>query len=282
MTNDNDASLNYKPWVLWLIGIFAGFVSGFFGIGGGVFMVPAMCMLLKYPIKRAISTSLGAIIVFAVGGTILHIIHSHAQIWWIVVFSALGAIPAALLGVRLRSKLPDKALCVIFSIVMFFASFRIIFSDIFTNWQIIPDGQYFWYIGVGIIGGFFSACLGIGGGTIMIPAMFIFGGIPMEIASPTSLATVILISSTGVIFQNKLKTLHLPSMRHLAIPGVISVFIGVYLLNFLSVESPEIIKKMFGVLLVLIGLRMMIPISSNSKSNCKETRTTNKKKENAE
>ena len=282
MTNDNEAALNYKPWVLWLIGIFAGFVSGFFGIGGGVFMVPAMCMLLKFPIKRAISTSLGAIIVFSVGGTILHIIHSHTHLWWIVFFSALGAIPAALVGVRLRSKLPDKALSVIFSIVMFFAAFRTIFSDIFTSWQIIPDGQYFWYICVGIVGGLFSACLGIGGGVIMIPAMFIFGGIPMVIASPTSLATVILISSTGVIFQNKLKTLHLPSMRNLAIPGVASAFIGVLLLNFLSVESPEIIKKMFGVLLVLIGIRMIIPVRLNTKSDCKESSKTHKKKENAE
>ncbi|MCD4657429.1 MAG: sulfite exporter TauE/SafE family protein [Planctomycetes bacterium] len=270
MTNDIDAALSYRPWVLWLIGIFAGFVSGFFGIGGGVFMVPAMCMLLKYPIKRAISTSLGAIIVFAVGGTILHIIHSQMQIWWIVFFAAIGAIPATILGVRLRNMLPDYSLRVIFGIVMFFASFRILFSDFFSSWQIIPDGQYFWYIGVGIVGGLFSACLGIGGGAIMIPAMYIFGGIPMEIASPTSLATVILISGSGVVFQKKLKTLHLPSMRHLAISGVITVFIGVYLLNFLSVESPEIIKKMFGVLLVLIGLRMMIPDRSNSKNNCKK------------
>ena len=116
----------------------------------------------------------------------------------------------------------------------------------------------------------------------MIPAMFIFGGIPMQIASPTSLATVILISSTGVIFQNKLKTMHTPSMRNLAIPGVVAVFIGVLLLNFLSVESPEIIKKMFGVLLVLIGIRMMIPIRLNKKIECKESSKTHKKKENAE
>ena len=260
MTDASIEEFNFNPWVLWIIGGFSGFISGFFGIGGGVFIVPALCMFLKYPIKRAIATSLGAIIVYATGGTILHTFQSHSQIWQIVLFASIGAIPAARLGVKLRTKLPEQALHLMFALVLFLASFRIIFKDMFESWQIIPSDQYYWYLIVGIVGGLFSACLGIGGGVIMIPAMFIFGGIPMEQASPTSLATVIIISASGIIFQKKLKTFHMPSMLHLAISGLIAAGLGAILLYWLSVNSPQMLQKLFGYLLILIALRMILQL----------------------
>ncbi|SFN24651.1 hypothetical protein SAMN05660284_01006 [Formivibrio citricus] len=48
--------------LLVLIGLSAGIASGLFGIGGGVIIVPALLYLLKFPVHRAIGTSLAALL----------------------------------------------------------------------------------------------------------------------------------------------------------------------------------------------------------------------------
>src|SRR5471032_2749474 len=48
--------------ILILVGLAAGISSGLFGIGGGVLIVPALVFLLKFPIHRAIGTSLAILL----------------------------------------------------------------------------------------------------------------------------------------------------------------------------------------------------------------------------
>jgi uncharacterized protein len=45
-----------------LIGLAAGILSGIFGIGGGVLIVPALTYFAKMPFKQATGTSLGALL----------------------------------------------------------------------------------------------------------------------------------------------------------------------------------------------------------------------------
>jgi hypothetical protein len=51
-----------SPWPLLGIGLLAGVMAGMFGIGGGNIIVPLLTLVLHYPPKRAIATSLGAIL----------------------------------------------------------------------------------------------------------------------------------------------------------------------------------------------------------------------------
>lgn len=48
--------------IVLLIGVAAGVLSGFFGVGGGVLIVPALIMLLALPMHEAVGTSLGALL----------------------------------------------------------------------------------------------------------------------------------------------------------------------------------------------------------------------------
>lgn len=45
-----------------LIGLAAGVLSGLFGIGGGVLIVPALALIANMPLKMATGTSLGALL----------------------------------------------------------------------------------------------------------------------------------------------------------------------------------------------------------------------------
>ena len=66
----------YTYLILILIGLVAGYISGLIGIGGGVFIVPALVMLLGYSQKAAQGTSLG-ILLLPVGILAVYTYYQH-------------------------------------------------------------------------------------------------------------------------------------------------------------------------------------------------------------
>jgi uncharacterized protein len=79
------------------IGLVAGFLSGLLGIGGGLVMVPMLAGWLGMPLKRALGTSLLAIVALVVPGTITHAVLGHID-WALFLVLTLGAVPGARLG----------------------------------------------------------------------------------------------------------------------------------------------------------------------------------------
>lgn len=96
------------------IGLVAGAYSGFFGLGGGFVIVPALTRFCGFTMKRAIGTSLAAIAVLAVPGTIAHAALGHVD-WALAAVLAIGVVPGALLGARLTSRTSDAAIRVAFA-----------------------------------------------------------------------------------------------------------------------------------------------------------------------
>jgi uncharacterized membrane protein YfcA len=88
------------------IGLLAGMLSGLFGVGGGVVMVPLQMLFLEETIKDAVRTSLGAVALismFAVG----HHALAGNVLWIAGIYLGLGGLCGAQLGARLLPKLPD-------------------------------------------------------------------------------------------------------------------------------------------------------------------------------
>jgi uncharacterized membrane protein YfcA len=91
------------------IGLAAGFVSGLLGIGGGLIMVPLLAGVLRMPLKRALGTSLLAIVVLVIPGTIVHTALGHID-WAIFAVVTLGAVPGARIGARLALGTRERTL----------------------------------------------------------------------------------------------------------------------------------------------------------------------------
>jgi uncharacterized membrane protein YfcA len=92
-----------KPEAAWrfvLIGAIAGLVSGLLGIGGGLVMVPAMAGWLGMPLKRALGTSLAAIVPLVIPGATVHALLGNVD-WGIFAAVAVGAVPGAAIGARI-------------------------------------------------------------------------------------------------------------------------------------------------------------------------------------
>jgi hypothetical protein len=112
-----------------LIGIVAGFVSGLFGIGGGVVIVPAFVLILKLDQYRAAATSVATIVLTAAAalGTFVVTATGDDQINWtaaIVVFS--GSAVGAVVGARYLERIPEYVLTGAFALVMAIGAVRMI------------------------------------------------------------------------------------------------------------------------------------------------------------
>jgi hypothetical protein len=95
----------------------AGILAGLFGVGGGVIMVPLQMLLLKEPIKVAIQTSLGAIVISAVSACV-----GHAKAGNVLFLPGMLLGVGGLLGVqlstRLLPKLPDRVISLVFRLFL--------------------------------------------------------------------------------------------------------------------------------------------------------------------
>lgn len=89
-------------------GLLTGVYSGFFGLGGGFVLVPVLTRWLRYPVKRAIGTSLLAVAVIAVPGTVSHALLGNVD-WRIAAGLIIGVIPGAMLGARMTLGSADRA-----------------------------------------------------------------------------------------------------------------------------------------------------------------------------
>lgn len=111
------------------------------------------------------------------------------------------------------------------------------------------------YLLIGIIGGFLSGFMGIGGGIIMVPFMVFFAGFSQHLAQGTSLAVL---SIPIVIFGAY--QYYLQGNVNVKAALVIALFfsIGIYFgSKYAQSINPETLKIIFGFMIILIGIKMV-------------------------
>jgi uncharacterized protein len=100
-----------------LIGLAAGFFSALFGVGGGLVIVPLLILFLGYGMHLATGTSLAAIGLIALAGTIAYGVRGEIDLG----YAALIGFPAAVgavVGTALQQRLSARALALSFSLLL--------------------------------------------------------------------------------------------------------------------------------------------------------------------
>jgi uncharacterized protein len=100
-----------------IIGAVTGLYAGFLGLGGGFILVPMLTRWMRFEIKLAIGTSLIAIGILAVPGTITHALLGHVD-WGIAFVLALGVVPGAWLGARISLGAADRTIRLAFAAML--------------------------------------------------------------------------------------------------------------------------------------------------------------------
>jgi uncharacterized membrane protein YfcA len=107
-----------------VIGIFSGFLSGMFGVGGGAIVVPALVLSTDMSHHSALGTSLCAMVLPAMVGTYTHSTRGNVN-WRVAPMLALGSAAAAFVGGReVGMNLDEGVLRTGFSCLMFVLGVR--------------------------------------------------------------------------------------------------------------------------------------------------------------
>jgi uncharacterized protein len=104
-------------WKLVIIGLITGSYSGLMGLGGGFVLVPLLTRWIHFDIKRAIGTSLAAIAILAVPGTVMHSVLGNVD-WRMAAGLIVGVVPGAWLGSRIALGASDRAVRIAFAVVL--------------------------------------------------------------------------------------------------------------------------------------------------------------------
>jgi uncharacterized protein len=99
------------------IGLAAGFFSALFGVGGGIVIVPLLVLVLRFDERLAMGTSLAAIGITALAGTLLYAAYGRVEPG----HAALIGIPAsvgAAAGTWAQQRVPRRALSLAFAVLL--------------------------------------------------------------------------------------------------------------------------------------------------------------------
>jgi uncharacterized protein len=99
------------------IGLLTGVLTGFFGVGGGFVIVPALVLLLGLPITLAVGTSLAVIALTTTSALVAHLVSGSID-WGIATAFAAAAIAGALFGRRLGGRLDRRRLSSLFALLL--------------------------------------------------------------------------------------------------------------------------------------------------------------------
>jgi uncharacterized protein len=172
------------------LGLVSGFRSGLLGIGGGLVIVPVL-VLLGYDIKLAGAVSLLAVFVICTIGTVSFAVLGEVD-WVAAALVAVGSVAGVLLGTRLVAYLPTRVIQLAFAVVLLLvaASLFWIVPDRDAALQITP-GTAVALVVFGLVIGFFSSLLGLGGAFLVVPGMMLVFQTSDLLAKTTALAMMI-------------------------------------------------------------------------------------------
>ena len=250
----------------------AGFMAGLLGVGGGIILVPALYYaftVLDFDIVTrmhlSVGTSLAIIIPTSIISTRTHMEYNAVDFKMVKsfgIFILLGVIAGTFLAVNLKT----PALVLFFSIFAFIVGLFFIFirEKIMENPKKISN---FVKNISGIIIGFISVPLGIGGGSLMVPFMRTFGyDIRKSIGTAAAVGFLIALSGTitMIIGGNIIDNVNTPfSLGYINILGFI-VFVPVTMImarigaKAVYKINKNLLSKIFGTFLIIVSIRSFV------------------------
>jgi uncharacterized protein len=123
-----------KQMIVFVIGasFFAGIISSFFGIGGGIIFVPLMVVGMGMAMKKAAPTSQMILLFASLSGIIVHSLLGHPDFLQAGLL-AIGSFVGGLVGARLSIDIKERYLQILVSIVILIAATKLFFDSFSVN-----------------------------------------------------------------------------------------------------------------------------------------------------
>jgi len=240
-----------------LIGVLGGLLSGLFGVGGGIIMVPLLMIWGSMSPRRASATSLLIIGPVAITGSIAYGTGGHFLPLFaamVAVFAVMGSFLGSLLLVRANA----TALKWSFVGLQIVAGATLLIG-IPRPVALGDEGGLALYAGIALLGvmaGSFASFFGAGGGILLVPFLVLAGFSDLE-AKSISLLALVPTSIAGTFSNYRTKSLHLATGASMILPAVVGSLCGALLANSIN---PTASRLSLGILSVTFGILMAVTI----------------------
>ena len=247
---------------LFVTGIAAGVLGALLGLGGGIFLVPALTAIYRLPMRIAVGTSLVGVIATSAGVAAVAQRGRGADVGLALRLEAATA-AGAILGGWLAGLASGRLLSVLFAFVTFVTAGYLLRKTRQPEATGMQEGLFakhyqtsHWPTGLAVAfgAGMVSGLLGVGGGFIKVPVMYAVMGVPLGVATATSNFMVGITAAASLFVYYGRGDLY----PLVIVPTVVGVFlgavIGVYVL--LQLRAAWVRLALSG-LLIVIGMHML-------------------------
>lgn len=250
-----------------MTGLFAGFLAGYLGIGGGLVLVPVLSWLFSLDpatadmaVQMAVATSLATMLFTSMSSLLAH--HKRGAIIWGLVRQMLpGLLVGALLGSFIADRIGNTALGYVFGVFALIVGLQLLRGSNRLGNHSLPGRIPVAGTGFGI--GTLSSLLGIGGGSMTVPWLLWHGQqVQKSIATAAACGYPIAITGTlGFVLLGDnqpgtpaLGYVHLQALAGVALFSVLAAPVGVAAVHR---SSPLLAKRFFAVFLLIVAVKML-------------------------
>ena len=223
--------------ILILVGVLVGTLSGFFGIGGGMILIPIL-MFLGIDIKTAIVISIVQMVFSSLYGSYLN----HKKGSLIVgegIWVGVGGFVGGFAGAYVSNMISATVLEYTFLALLTFALFRL-FSAKPNDDATVKSLNSMVLFSVGVLIGVFAIALGVGGSILLTPILAGFLHYPIKKAVSAGLFFVAFSSVAGLTSHLSAGTIDLEKGLYVAVASLLGVFIGIWLKDKVSSSKHKI------------------------------------------
>ncbi|WP_117234762.1 sulfite exporter TauE/SafE family protein [Vibrio maerlii] len=229
-----------------------GLTLGLLGSGGSILTVPVLSYLVGQEQKLAIAGSLAIVGIISFFTMIPHIIKGKVA-WDRVLYFGLPGMAGTYLGAWISKFVPGAIQFIIFALVMLYAAYKMLTTNQELN---TTKRGYLHMIADGLLVGILTGFVGVGGGFLIVPALVLLGGLPIQTAIATSLVIIFMKSASGFFkYQQLLAESNIPIdwnvIAIISAVGIIGSFSGIKLGQLVN---QTYLQRIFAVFLIVMAV----------------------------
>lgn len=234
--------------------VLIGLSLGLLGSGGSIITVPLLIYVAHEPAKLAIAESLFIVGCISAFGSISYIKRGLVS-WKFVLLFGVPSMFGTYLGAWTSQYVSGVFQLLTFSIVMLIAS-RSMFSPVTSGSYTPSSPRNIFIISAGILVGALAGFVGVGGGFLIVPALFLLGKLDFKQAIGSSLIIITMQSLIGYLkYQHVLEQFALAmnwkTVSVMVFMGILGSMLGVRIADKIPQQQ---IRKLFGIVLVVLGI----------------------------
>jgi len=250
--------------ILLLLSFIISTVASIVGLGGGVFFVPLLVLGFGIETQKAVSTSLLAMSFITVSATLVYAKQGRIN-YKVGVLLDLLDVPGAMIGVYLANIVSSKTLAFLFGVFLLAISIQLFRKTrnleetpmvTKTSTNKLTAKMVYLALFTSFVSGVVAGMFGAGGGTVDETIMILGMGMPVKVATATSVFGMALTNTAAVILH--FQAGNIVTLNY-AIPIVIGGLCGSQLGPRLSRKlNEETLRKILATVFILIALRMTL------------------------